>query len=264
MSLRSKRAIPSESCESPRLARDYDYLVRRWKSLARARRFEFELLAEDGGHPVFFARIPSHRPNAPRVYLSAGVHGDEPAGPTALLRWLEQTPDPDWEVWVFPCLNPAGLVANQRLTPDGVDLNRCYRDFSHSTVRAQQRRIGETRFDLALLLHEDYDACGSYLYETSQRKPFWGDSLIQSMRAHLPADPRRTIDGSRAKNAVIRRRIHPDLLPGWPEAFWLHYQHANRVFTVETPSEFHLSHRISAHVAVIQAATKRLCAPNVP
>src|SRR5580704_3810007 len=57
-----------------------------------------------------------------RVYLSAGIHGDEPAGPLAVLQLLreDQWP-PDAALWVCPCLNPTGFAANRRENAEGID-----------------------------------------------------------------------------------------------------------------------------------------------
>src|SRR5210317_1801497 len=47
----------------------------------------------------------------PVVYLSAGIHGDEPAGPLALLDLMREgffTPHIDWAL--CPALNPTGLA----------------------------------------------------------------------------------------------------------------------------------------------------------
>src|SRR5512138_2752058 len=44
-----------------------------------------------------------------RIYISAGIHGDEPAGPLAVRQLLLENPWPaDIEVWLCPCLNPTG------------------------------------------------------------------------------------------------------------------------------------------------------------
>jgi hypothetical protein len=74
----------------------------------------------------------------------------------------------------------------------------------------------------------------------------------------IPVDHRKTIEGSRAKLGLIRRRIGVDFMEQHPEAFTLHFKNSQRTFTIETPSEHHLEVRISAHVAVIEEAV-RLC-----
>src|SRR6059036_1296617 len=45
-----------------------------------------------------------------RVYLSAGIHGDEPAGPLAAQRLVQENLwPPDVGLWLCPCLNPTGF-----------------------------------------------------------------------------------------------------------------------------------------------------------
>src|SRR5205085_8571799 len=57
---------------------------------------------------------------APRVYLSTGIHGDEPAGPLALRQMLQQNQwPPHLNLWLCPCLNPTGFAANRRENSDG-------------------------------------------------------------------------------------------------------------------------------------------------
>ena len=59
---------------------------------------------------------------AGRVYLSAGIHGDEPAGPLALRQLLQADAWPArLELHLCPCLNPAGFVRNSRENAAGRD-----------------------------------------------------------------------------------------------------------------------------------------------
>src|SRR5207237_8762818 len=72
-----------------------------------------------------------------RVYLSSGMHGDEPAGPLAVLELLRDNPWPkDLELWLCPCLNPSGFSLNRRENEAGIDLNRDYRRIQTAEIRA--------------------------------------------------------------------------------------------------------------------------------
>src|SRR5947209_20544740 len=65
--------------------------------------------------------------NARRLYISAGIHGDEPAGPLAIRRLLQDNRWPaNLDLSVLPCLNPTGLARNTRENDEGIDLNREY------------------------------------------------------------------------------------------------------------------------------------------
>lgn len=258
-SSRSKPGADKVERPSPlRHAHSHDYprLVKRWRAAAPKAGLALEVFAKADGHPLLHLFSKKHAPGATSIYLSAGIHGDEPASTEALLAWIERNPvhARRLRLRIFPCLNPWGLIHNKRTDADGCDLNRCYRDASPPVVAEHRRLAEKSRYDLALILHEDYDAQGAYLYETSPAKPHWGEKILAAMSRHMPPDPRRRIDTSRAKEGIIRRRITAETMPDWPEAFLLHFHGAKRVFTLETASEFHIDTRVDAHVAAIDAA----------
>jgi protein MpaA len=155
-------------------------------------------------------------------------------------------------------LNPWGLVNNSRRDPDGRDLNRSFHTSAVPQIAAQMQWLTGCAFDLALNLHEDYDAIGLYIYELQRVKPYWAELLLEAAARYIPPDPRKKIEGRAARTGVVRRTITPDLMPEWPEAFVLYFQNAVRIFTIETPSEFHLDDRVSAQIALISKAVE-LC-----
>jgi hypothetical protein len=110
------------------------------------------------------------------------------------------------------------------------------------------------------MLHEDYDGQGVYLYEIQRVKPNWGEALLTAARPHVPTDPRARIDGRKFVQGVHRRRMDRRVFAriGYPEAVWLHFGHAARTFTIETPSEFALERRVAAHVAAIDECVRRV------
>ena len=105
--------------------------------------------------------------NGRTIYISSGIHGDEPAGPVALRRLIDEDRWPgDTELILCPCLNPTGLQAKTRENRHGIDLNRDYRDPKSEEVRAHMAWLNQLpRFDLSLVLHEDWEADGYYLYD---------------------------------------------------------------------------------------------------
>lgn len=212
---------------------------------------------ESAGLDVFHLHSKASTLDAFRLYLSAGIHGDESASTEALLAWVSRNIHALRHVnlTLFPCLNPWGLVHNKRTDSNGIDLNRCYHQpeiIPH--LAAQARVIRASRFDLAITLHEDYDARGVYVYEPVATRPHLAESVIDTMSRVLPVDSRSRIDGHRSRHGVIRRRATPATMPEWPEAFLLHFGHADRTLTIETPSEAAIAQRVEAHCAGIDAA----------
>src|SRR5262249_36383511 len=92
-----------------------------------------------------------------RIYISTGIHGDEPAGPLAALKLIQENRWPaNAEIFLLPCLNPIGFTRNTRENSEGIDLNRDYR---HSKAPETLAHITwlkrQPKFDLYLCLHED-------------------------------------------------------------------------------------------------------------
>ena len=239
---------------------DYRHLIARWRAVAREAGLRLRPLAKDDGFDLFYVETPSLAENA-GLYLSAGIHGDEPAAPEALVRWAEKNVArlAAMPLLIFPCLNPWGLRNNVRTDSRGRDLNRMFHLDTHPIVKAVRKITRPHRFKIAMAMHEDYDAQGIYLYEVARGRRSFGESLLMSAGEILPRDPRRKIDTSTAKNGLIRRRISPAKFAemGYPEAIWLHLFHSENTFTFETPSEAALELRVRAHMAVIGECVKR-------
>ena len=77
------------------------------------------------------------KPSLHRVYLSTGIHGDEPAGPIAALQLLKENTWPHGvDIFLCPCLNLTGFPLNRRENAKGIDLNRDYRDAQSDEIRS--------------------------------------------------------------------------------------------------------------------------------
>ena len=202
-------------------------------------------------------------PREGTIYISAGIHGDEPAGAEALVTWAEQNIETlsEFPCMILPCLNPWGLVNNRRMDQEGRDLNRLFHRNDVPVISAVKALIKPSRFDVSLMLHEDYDGQGIYLYETERAAPFWAESLIRLAQRIIPADRRARIDRRKCtKPGIVRRKVSMKtfLTIGFPEAIHLHIYHSKRTFTIETPSEFALDQRVAAHVAIIDECARRV------
>jgi murein peptide amidase A len=192
-----------------------------------------------------------------RIYLSAGIHGDEPAGPVAALRLLQENPWPEnAELWFCPCLNPLGFVLNRRENADGKDLNRDYRHGETAEVRAHIAWLErQPMFDLCLCLHEDWESHGFYVYELNpENRPSLAEAMMAGIAKVCPIDPSPVIEGREAKNGVIRPNLDPATRPQWAEAFYLIVNKTRYSCTLEAPSDFPLPTRVNALVTGVKAA----------
>ena len=247
--------------ESTQRVHDYRHLVARWRRVAKAAGLKLETFAKAGDYPVHC--LHSRDRSDGGLYVSAGIHGDEPAASEGLLRWAEARlptltrQHPTVPLLILPCLNPWGLVNNRREDAEGHDLNRVFDRTDLTPVNELRTLIGRRRFALAIHLHEDYDARGNYLYEIHDRAPDWGLDLLSHCSRAIPADPRGTIDGRPFKDGVALRRANLERIPLHPEAIYLYLRNAPHVLTFETPSEFGLARRVRAHVLLMEECVRR-------
>lgn len=234
---------------------DVPFLLKRWQAVARAARLQVRTVYESGGFPVLF--IESADAATRRRYISAGMHGDEPAPVSALLEWAEENVAllRRLPVAMFPLFNPSGLALNTRADHRNIDLNRRFHDSSHPHIKAWWDSIGHLTFSTGICLHEDYDAQGIYCYELNRSLRLKAaDAALRSCEHIIPRDPRRSIDGRRTLLGVIRRKRIPNL-PGLPEAVALHLHNTAVTLTFETPSEYSLADRVKTHKAFLRAIT---------
>jgi murein peptide amidase A len=220
-----------------------------------------ELFYKTGDLELFaLRRLPHSTVNSQpstRLYISAGIHGDEPAGPLAALKLIQENRWPaDTEFLLLPCLNPDGFVLNTRANADGTDLNRDYRHLESGEVTAHVRWLErQPNFDLYLCLHEDWESHGFYLYEQNpDNRPSLAEKMIAAAKTICPIDLSENIEDRPAQNGIIRPNISPQERPAWPEALYLISHKSRQGYTLEAPSDFPLPARVDALVAAVNAA----------
>ena len=214
-----------------------------------------------GGQELLVLERAARRADAPRLYLSAGMHGDEPAGPCALLELVEKNDWPDVHLCVVPLLNPGGLSLGTRENEQGIDINRDYRHFRSAEARAHADwLLLQPRFDLTLLLHEDWESHGFYCYELNpDHRPSLAVPMIHAVSNVCPIDTTPVIDGRPISEPGIIRPtewpdFNPDQRPEWPEALWLGVHKTRLNYTLEAPSDWPLELRVNALATAVTAA----------
>ncbi|MGA2245293.1 MAG: M14 family metallocarboxypeptidase [Verrucomicrobiota bacterium] len=196
------------------------------------------------------------------IHISTGIHGDEPAGPLAALKLIHENRWPDQvAVLLLPCLNPLGFTLNQRANPDGIDLNRDYRNPQSAETRGHIAWLEkQPPFDLYLCLHEDWESNGFYLYEQNpDGRLSLAEKMIAAVAPVCPVDWSENIEGRPAHGGIIRPMLGQER-PDWPEALYQITYKSRQGYTLEAPSDFPLPARVNALVAAVTVAVETLAA----
>ena len=233
------------------------------KTAAEKYGWQRELFYKTGGLDLLaLHRAPRITSHVSHLYISTGIHGDEPAGPLAALRLLQENQWPDnAELWLLPCLNPTGFMLNSRENDGRKDLNRDYRHCETGEVSAHVRWLErQPYFDATFCLHEDWEAHGFYLYELNpDQRPSPARKMISAAAKVCPIDLSPEIEGRPANEGLINPNLDPASRPQWPEAFWLLQNKTRQSYTLEAPSDFPLPLRVDALVAAVKTALDELC-----
>lgn len=145
-----------------------------------------------------------------RIGLFAALHGDEPAGAEALVRWLVELTDEPWratgyDLTVFPVCNPTGFADGTRHNRAGLDLNReFWRRSVQPEIEVLERELTTGRFDGIITLHSDDTSEGLYGYAHGR---LLNEALLKpALRAServLPRNRAAVIDGFEASEGLI-------------------------------------------------------------
>lgn len=109
-------------------------------------------LAPEGRTPFWLLSHPGAVGGEPRIAWSM-MHGNEPTGFEALLHLIRcGQPQCDWTL--VPLVNPSGVDAFNRLTNQGIDLNRRARDRGPLESDLLKSLLASRTFALALNLHD--------------------------------------------------------------------------------------------------------------
>jgi len=242
------------------ILRDVELAARQhgWTSETFFESPEFDLFALTRSAGRLDLSTNKHQPST-RVYLSTGIHGDEPAGPLAALRLIQENRWPeDLDLWFCPCLNPIGFTLNTRENAQGIDLNREYLNPLAEEIKAHIQWLErQPNFDLSLLMHEDWESHGFYLYEQNpDTRASLAEPMIEAISKVCPIDPNEIIEDRPAKNGIIRPSIDPKLRLKWPEAFYMINYKTRLSYTLEAPSDYPISTRVDALVAAVRTAVE--------
>jgi murein peptide amidase A len=227
------QTTPARSLAAPNRHRSLDLITaplndmaRHSTSLIACEPGRFSLAGQAHELPRYLFLGPKGGDEPLRIGIFAGIHGDEPAGPFALLRFvqlLEQNPDlaRGYCLFLYPVCNPTGFADHTRHNRQGKDLNReFWRDSGEPEIRLLQSELWSHAFHGLISLHTDDTSDGLYGY--AHGALLTQDLLRPALAAaseFLPRNQGELIDGFRARDGIIRDsyegvlRAPPELRP---------------------------------------------------
>jgi hypothetical protein len=211
-------------------------LARTSTNLIAAEPGKFETGQETGELPRYLFIGPRGGGDTIRLGLFAGIHGDEPEGVHALVRFLhllEAQPElaTGYCLFIYPICNPTGFADRTRHSRRGKDLNReFWRNSAEPEVRLLQSELVAHAFAGIISLHTDDTSRGFYGFAhgaTLTRHLI--EPELEAAAEFLPRNPNPAIDGFPARNGIIRQAC-PGVLSAPPKMRPRPFQ-----ITLETP-----------------------------
>jgi hypothetical protein len=165
---------------------------------------ELKTLGMVEGKDIYLVTI---NPKAKKtIFFLGGIHGNEPGGPLATLKWLEDASVPeDIRVFLIPCANPHGFERDVRTNSSREDQNRRWCD---DYLRGENKLIrdgviADNKIDFLHTLHEDPSAKEFYLYYSDEgNRPFY-ERIVKKASEFFPVSKSDTVRGRYAREGMI-------------------------------------------------------------
>lgn len=213
--------------------------------------------------------------SGPRVLITAGIHGDEPAGCYALDKilcdysYLDNCPA---QVDVLPLINHSGFLLGRRETASGSDLNRAFRGpatiFDQFDVKyVKEFLVRKEPYKLFLSMHEDVDRESFYLYNTG----VGGHKIINDIFSTVKKQGISLYNGideisagdSAVNKLVIEGYVRAPLekeSDGTLEDYVVRTKRAPRAITIELPGKRALNERVNLGISIIKTVLNNMSA----
>jgi predicted deacylase len=214
-----------------------------------------------------FQKIVIGSYNPRRVLISAGIHGDEPAGIETICYFLENSRYKAhmdlWEITILPCINPYGFEYDTRENHENKDLNRLFNTHNPPPeVQLAKSIFKPSYFDITIELHEDCDSNGYYLFQKSNKPNGFeiGVKIIEALKDIIAINSDETIENMSAEKGVIHRIKDINQMKYWPMAGYALSMNSGHCLTLETPTNLAMATRVHAHLVALDHAL--MCYPQ--
>lgn len=184
-----------------------DYL-KKLKSVCDKRKIPLVEIGQANQLPIY--KITLNPLAQKTVVFSAGIHGDEIAGPWAIIAFLKQFNFKKYsgiKVILFPVANPTAFNQKQRLNYLNKNLNSLFcRKRLSSENKVLLDALKHERILFFHALHEDLDATSFYLYNFERKPEPIYRGIIALAKKHFPINNAALIYNDPAVKGLIINR----------------------------------------------------------
>jgi murein peptide amidase A len=192
-----------------------------------------------------------------KVFLSGGIHGNEPAGAETEARFIEGLMSnagifPSISFDIIPITNPWGWGHDTRYNADGKDINRDFATFTSQEARIISSYLEGKHYDLMIDDHEDPGAKGFYIYQYAMQDQSLARKVIGAVRQMgYPIEQNVNMVILKTDDGLIDA-------PLWGLWYmkatgqlsfpnYCRLYKSDRVYTVETPTSLNYEDRLAIH-----------------
>ncbi|WP_035061540.1 M14 family metallopeptidase [Andreprevotia chitinilytica] len=251
--------LPVEGCASNNWPRYQARLV----ELAERRQLQWTELGRVAGQPIVLLQ-PASAPDRPNLLIASGFHGEEPAGPWGVLRFLETATDALFaraNISFLPLVNISGFAAGRRLNDAGQNPNRGFCPASGASedhtgpshegliLQAHAELLTQLGRDGVLSCHEDVLVEHGYVYsfERSAVPGPFTRTLRDANARFFALLPDGEVDGCPIRDGIVFNHADSSF-----EA-WMMQLGVRRAACTETPGKQDVDVRIAANAVMMSA-----------
>lgn len=215
-------------------------------------------------HPIFAITFNSDSKTQKTTCLVGGLHGEEPAGQLALLKFLETfqpQKHPKTKIIILPVANPTGFDRGVRQNFLGWDINRHF--FDKRPVAENKiicNFLKNEEINILHTLHEDFERKEFYLYILEHKESGVAKKIIKLAKQFFPIYKKRLIEGCVAKDGEITYRLNKKLRTMKVEGSlenWAFRRGTPLVLATETPIQTSLTKRINFYIKALNLLLKQ-------
>lgn len=218
--------------------------------------------------PVWAVSVGSTGESEYKVLLTAGVHGNEPAGVEVLLRTIEEiAKNPKHYEHVsfdiIPVVNPWGWSHDIRFNREGIDINRDFASFVSQEARIIRQFTNNKKYDLVIDHHEDPRAEGFYMFQNADSDTELSSKVIAGLRdMGYPIEQNVSMIILKTKDGLIDAPMwglrYMQLTRQLSVPSYFRLDGSRKAFTVETPTRLNWDQRVRIHKEVLEILLQSL------